>query len=39
MENPIAAPASGVVGEITAVVGDSMAAGTLLTKITEEVAA
>ncbi|MGO4806085.1 biotin carboxylase N-terminal domain-containing protein [Arthrobacter sp. 2MCAF15] len=39
MENPITAPASGVVGEITAVVGDSMAAGTLLTKITEEVAA
>ncbi len=39
MENPIAAPASGVVGEITAGLGDSMAAGTLLTRVTEEVAA
>jgi acetyl-CoA/propionyl-CoA carboxylase biotin carboxyl carrier protein len=39
MENPIPAPVSGVVGDITAGVGDSMAAGTLLTKVTEEVAA
>ena len=39
MENPIPAPVSGVVGDITAGIGDSMAAGTLLTKVTVEVAA
>ena len=39
MENPIPAPFAGVVGEITVVIGDSMAAGTLLTKVTLEVAA
>jgi acetyl-CoA/propionyl-CoA carboxylase biotin carboxyl carrier protein len=39
MENPIAAPVSGVVGDITAVIGESMAAGNLLTKVTAEAAA
>ena len=39
MENPIAAPVSGVVGDITAAIGESLAAGTLLTKVTEEAAA
>jgi acetyl-CoA/propionyl-CoA carboxylase biotin carboxyl carrier protein len=39
MENPIAAPVSGVVGDITAVIGESMAAGILLTKVTAEAAA
>jgi acetyl-CoA/propionyl-CoA carboxylase biotin carboxyl carrier protein len=39
MENPIPAPFAGVVGEITVVIGDSMAAGTLLTRVTVEVAA
>jgi acetyl-CoA/propionyl-CoA carboxylase biotin carboxyl carrier protein len=39
MENPIAAPVSGVVGEITAAIGESMAAGILLTKVTAEAAA
>ncbi|WP_255770571.1 acetyl/propionyl/methylcrotonyl-CoA carboxylase subunit alpha [Pseudarthrobacter sulfonivorans] len=39
MENPIAAPVAGTVGDITAGVGESLAAGTLLTKITEEAAA
>jgi acetyl-CoA/propionyl-CoA carboxylase biotin carboxyl carrier protein len=39
MENPIPAPVAGVVGDITVVTGDSMAAGTLLTKVTAEAAA
>ncbi|GAA3704606.1 acetyl-CoA carboxylase biotin carboxylase subunit [Arthrobacter ginkgonis] len=39
MENPIPAPVSGVVGDIDATIGHSLAAGTLLTKITEEAAA
>ncbi|MFY9635134.1 acetyl-CoA carboxylase biotin carboxylase subunit [Pseudarthrobacter sp. BIM B-2242] len=39
MENPIAAPVAGVVGDITASIGESLAAGTLLTKVTEEAAA
>ncbi|MFJ4264397.1 acetyl/propionyl/methylcrotonyl-CoA carboxylase subunit alpha [Paenarthrobacter nicotinovorans] len=36
MENPIQAPAAGIVGPIHAVVGDSMAAGTLLTQLVLE---
>jgi acetyl-CoA/propionyl-CoA carboxylase, biotin carboxylase, biotin carboxyl carrier protein len=39
MENPIAAPVSGVVGDITAALGESLAAGILLTKVTAEAAA
>lgn len=39
MENPIAAPVAGVVGDITASIGESLAAGTLLTKVTEKAAA
>jgi acetyl-CoA/propionyl-CoA carboxylase biotin carboxyl carrier protein len=39
MENPIPAPMSGVVGEIAAGIGESLAAGTLLTRVTEEAAA
>lgn len=39
MENPIAAPVSGVVGEITAAIGESLAAGILLTTVTAEAAA
>ena len=39
MENPIPAPVSGIVGDFTVVTGDSMAAGTLLTKVTVEVSA
>lgn len=39
MENPIAAPVSGVVGDITAAIGESMAAGILLTTVTAEAAA
>lgn len=39
MENPIQAPAAGIVGPIHAVVGDSMAAGTLLTQLVLEGAA
>ena len=39
MENPIHAPVTGIVGDFTVVTGDSMAAGTLLTKVTVEVAA
>ena len=33
MENPIHAPAAGIVGPIHAEVGDSLAAGTLLTQL------
>jgi len=33
MENPIQAPAAGTVGPVHAVVGESMAAGTLLTQL------
>ncbi|MFP3462800.1 acetyl-CoA carboxylase biotin carboxylase subunit [Arthrobacter globiformis] len=36
MENPIQAPAAGIVGPIHAGVGDSMAAGTLLTQLVLE---
>ncbi|MDR6438705.1 acetyl-CoA/propionyl-CoA carboxylase biotin carboxyl carrier protein [Paenarthrobacter nicotinovorans] len=36
MENPIQAPAAGIVGPIHAAVGDSMAAGTLLTQLVLE---
>jgi len=36
MENPIQAPAAGTVGQVHAVVGDSMAAGTLLTQLVLE---
>ncbi|AIY03097.1 acyl-CoA carboxylase subunit alpha [Arthrobacter sp. PAMC 25486] len=39
MENPIAAPMTGVVGEIAAGLGESLAAGTLLTTVTAEDAA
>lgn len=39
MENPIHAPVTGIVGDFTVVTGDSMAAGTLLTKVTVEVSA
>ena len=39
MENPIQAPAAGIVGPIHATVGDSMAAGTLLTQLVLEGAA
>jgi acetyl-CoA/propionyl-CoA carboxylase biotin carboxyl carrier protein len=39
MENPIPAPMDGVVGEIVAVLGESLAAGTLLTTVTAEDAA
>ncbi|MGO4856911.1 acetyl-CoA carboxylase biotin carboxylase subunit [Arthrobacter sp. 2MCAF14] len=39
MENPIPAPVAGVVGDITAGIGESLAAGTLLTKVTAEAAA
>lgn len=39
MENPIQAPAAGIVGPVHAVVGDSMAAGTLLTQLVLEGAA
>jgi biotin carboxyl carrier protein len=40
MENPITAPASGTAGEILVTVGQSLAAGTLLTALAlEEVAA
>jgi acetyl-CoA/propionyl-CoA carboxylase biotin carboxyl carrier protein len=39
MENPIAAPVSGVVGDITAAIGESLAAGILLTTVTAEAAA
>ncbi|MEV7574407.1 acetyl-CoA carboxylase biotin carboxylase subunit [Pseudarthrobacter sp. NPDC089323] len=36
MENPIQAPAAGIVGPVHAVVGESMAAGTLLTQLVLE---
>lgn len=36
MENPIQAPAAGIVGPVHAAVGDSMAAGTLLTQLVLE---
>ena len=39
MENPIAAPAAGIVGAVNAAVGDALAAGTLLTQLVLEEAA
>jgi acetyl-CoA/propionyl-CoA carboxylase biotin carboxyl carrier protein len=39
MENPITAPAAGTVGAVNAVVGDALAAGTLLTQLVLEGAA
>ncbi|MNW69902.1 Glutaconyl-CoA decarboxylase subunit gamma [compost metagenome] len=39
MENPLKAPFDGIVGEFDVQVGDSMAAKTVLTQVTEAVAA